>query len=145
MKYPRNSIKGIPNNDFVIADGSVGSHLFHFRDEHKRDDGWVEQSINWEDDESVIDFTLQQKKEDGELQFKAGVAIVPRSEIDRLKNRPTIKGMLSYERRPLDNNPYHGNFLLKAEVPKPTMKKIAAGLALAVSEIFKQNQDYSDK
>lgn len=141
MSYPKNSIKGIPNDSFLVEDGSVGSHLFHFKEEHTRDDGWIEQSINWEDNEFVVDFTLHQKKEDGNLQFSAGAAIIPRYEIDRLNNRPTIKGLLSYERRPLDNNPYHGNILLRASVPKPTMKKIAASLALAVSKIFSQRQD----
>jgi len=140
MNYPENAIRGIPNNSFLIEDGSVGSHLFYFKSEHARDDGWIEQSINWADNESVLEFTLRQTKEDGEIQFKAGVAIIPRQEIDRLNNRPTINGLLSYERRPLDLNPYHGNLLLKANLPKPTMVKIAAGLALAVSKIVSRTQ-----
>ena len=75
MNYPENSIKGIPNNDFLIEGGTVASHLFHF--EQIRDDGEVEQSINWEDDESVIDFTLNQKKANGDLQFRAGLRYFP--------------------------------------------------------------------
>ena len=138
MDYPGNCIRGIPDKSFLVEDGSVGSHLFHFKQEHARADRWIEQSINWEDDESAIDFTLSQKREDGELQFKAGVVIISRDEIDRLNNRLTIGGLLSYERQPLNDNPYHGNILLQARVPKPTMKKIAAGLALAVSKIVIQ-------
>ena len=139
MNYPENSIKGIPNDSFLLEDGTVGSHLFHF--EQPRDDGGVEQSINWEDDESVIDFTLNQKKANGDLQFRAGVAILPPSEIDRLSKLPTISGSLSYERSPLDNNPYHGNLLLRANVPKAKMKQIAASLALAISGITTQNRE----
>ena len=138
MNYPENSIKGIPNNDFLIEGRTVASHLFDFK--QARDDEKIEQSINWEDDESVIDFTLNQKKEDGDLQFKAGVAILPRSEIDRLNRLPTIRGSLSYERSPLDNNPYHGNLLLQANVPKAKMRQIAASLALAISGITTQNR-----
>ncbi len=142
MSYPENSIKGIPNDDFLIKDhGTVGAHLFYF--EQIRRDGARMQSINWEDRESVIDFTLNQKKENGELQFKAGVAIVPRFEIDRLNQRPTIKGLLSYERETLDDNPYHGNLLLQANVPNPIRKMIAAGLALVVSGIIPQRQNSS--
>ena len=100
MNYPKNSIKGIPNNDFLIEGRTVASHLFDFK--QIRDDRTVEQSINWEDDESVVDFTLNQRKENGDLQFRAGVAILPRSEIDRLSRLPTIRGLLSYERSPLD-------------------------------------------
>ena len=139
MSFPDNCIKGIPSKDFLIDDGPVAPHLFYFK-EHARHDGWVEQSINWEDDDSAIGFTLNQRKENGERQFKAGVVIVPRDEIDRLNRRPAVNSILSYERRPLKNNPYHGNILLRVNVPKPTMKMIAAGLALAVSRIIPQYQ-----
>jgi hypothetical protein len=136
VTYPINCIKGIPNADFLIEDGSIGSHLFYFKKEHIRDDGRKEQSINWEDDSNAIEFTINQKKDDDSIQFKAGVAIVPRDEIDRLGNMPTVKGLLSYERQPLDINPYHGNLLLAEGVPNHTMKKLAAGLALAVTKII---------
>ena len=139
MNYPENSIKGIPNNDFLIEGKYVASHLFHFK--QARDDGAIEQSINWEDDASAIDFTLNQKKENGEFQFKAGVAILPRSEIDRLSRYPSIRGMLSYERSPLADNPYHGNLLLQRNVSTRIMKQIAASLALAVSGIITQNHE----
>jgi hypothetical protein len=143
MNYPENCIKGIPDNSFLVEDGSVGSHLFYFKSEYARDDGWTEQSINWDDDESVIDFTFRQTREDGEVQFRAGVVIIPRDEIDRLNNRPTIKGLLSYERQPVNDNPYHGNILLQTNVQKSTMKKIAAGLALAVSKKVAQRPNAS--
>jgi hypothetical protein len=136
MKYPLNCIKGIPNKkDFIVEDGSVGSNLFHFKLENVRPDGWVEQSINWEDDDTVAEFTLNQRKTDGTIQFKAGIAIIPREEIDRVNKQPTVRGLLSYERQILENNPFHGNILLKAGVPKLTMKKIAAAIAIAVSVI----------
>ena len=142
MLYPDNSIKGIPNNDFIVkADGSVGSHFFHWKPEHARDDGWTEQSINWQDDESVVEFTLSQTKDNGELQFKAGVAIVPRSEIDRLSNLPSVQRLISYERQEYEWNPYHGNILLSSKVPKQTMRKIAASLALSVSAVIRRDEE----
>lgn len=140
MKLPVNYIKGIPNNEFLVReDLSIGSNLFFFNMEEIRIDGWVEQSINWEDDNTVVDFSLNQKKDDGTLQFKAGIAIFPRYEIDRLNRQPTINGILSYERHPLENNKFHGNILLKAGVPRLTMKKIAASIAVTVSEIILRN------
>jgi len=141
MNYPTNCIRGIANDSFLDEDGSPAPHLFYFQDGHLRGDGWDEQSINWEDDDSVIEFSLNQRREDGAVQFRAGVTIIPRNELDRLNNRPTIQGMLSYERQPLDNNPYHGNILLQANVSKITQKKIAAGLALAVSRVILREQD----
>ena len=119
MSFPDNCIKGILNNSFLVEDdGSIAAHLFHFKPEHARDDGWVEQSINWEDDESVIEFTLTQRKDDGELQFKTGIAIIPREEIDRLNRRPTVSGILSYERQTLEDNPYHRKYLTSLGRPQ---------------------------
>ncbi len=141
MNYPENCIKGIPNNSFLIEDGSVASHLFYFKKEHSREDGWIEQSINWDDNTFTIGLTFAQRKENGDLQFKVGAAKIPLEEIDRLSRQPTVNGLLSYERQPLKNNPFHGNLLISIEAPAPTMKKIAAGLALAVSEILFQPQN----
>lgn len=69
MCYPDNCIKGIPNQDFILPDGTIGAHLFHFKEVNKRDDNFIEQSINWQDDDNAINFTLKQKK-DGDKQFK---------------------------------------------------------------------------
>ncbi|NQS97962.1 MAG: hypothetical protein HQ591_05870 [candidate division Zixibacteria bacterium] len=133
IDYPDNCLKGIPNRDFLFGDGTIATHLFYFESEDAREDGWKEQSINWEDDESAIDFTLNQKK-DGDLQFKAGIAILPRKAIDRINRSPMVNGVLSYERKRTENNhnPYHGNILLKNDVIKSKMKQIAASLALGV-------------
>lgn len=139
MTFPDSCLRGIPNTSYLVEDGSVGAHLFHFEDKSTRDDEWIEQSISWEDDSAALALTLNQKKENGELQFKAGAVRIPRDELDRLSRQPTVTGFISYERRPLENNPYHGNLLLRSGVPKPTMKKIAAGIALAVSEIIRQS------
>ena len=134
MSFPSHCLRGIPNTSF-LEDGNIGSHLFYFP-EIPRGDGWKELSINWVDDDLVFEFTLSQKKEDGEFQFKSGFVIVPRNEIDRLKNRLTIPSeALAYERQSLDENPYHGNILLQKDVSRKTMKLIAAGLTLAISEI----------
>ena len=138
MDFPKNCIKGIPNSAFLGEDGTVGSHLFYFKENHARGDGWIEQSVNWEDDGLAIAVTLGQRKGDGELQFKAGAAIIPRSEIDRLNRRPLFRDLLSYERAPLEDNPYHGNLLLKEDVPKSTMKTVASGLALAITRIVRE-------
>ncbi|MCL4262232.1 MAG: hypothetical protein KJ069_03420 [Anaerolineae bacterium] len=136
MSYPDNCLRGVPNGTYLIEDGSVGAHLFHFEETYSRGDGWIEQSVNWEDDGNALVITLSQHRENGELQFKAGAVRIPCAELDRLSKQPTVSGILTYERRPLENNPYHGNLLLKSDVPKPTMKKIAAGIALIVSEVI---------
>lgn len=138
MCFPENCIRGIFDVSY-LPDGIVGSHLFFFNGPD-RGDGWKEQSINWQDDGTAIEFTLGQRK-DGQLLFKAGAVMLARAEIDTLNSKPAVNGVLSYERQRLDINPYHGNILLRSSVRKPQMKQIAAGLALAVSEIIPQHQE----
>lgn len=138
MDYPSNCLRGIPNPSYFNPDGTVGSHLFYFEANDHRTDGWNDLSINWEDNDSVSEFTLSQKNPDGGLQFKGGLVVLPRDELDRLNNRPLVKGLLSYERDALPDNPFHGNLLLQANTSKPTMKLIAAGLALAVSLVIRR-------
>lgn len=142
MEYPDKCIKGIPNNSFV-RDGLIGSDLFYFKDRDARDDEWIEQSINWHDDEQAVQFTLNQTKEEiGELHFKAGIALLPRAEIDRIREKCALLDRLSYERYPLEYNPYHGNILLHVSILKsPRMKQIAATLALHAQYIPRTAQD----
>jgi len=134
MSYPENCLRGISDPGHILEDGSLSSAAFNFS-ETIRDDGWKELSINWDDDENCKEILLDQKKGNGELQFKAGYAILPRNELDHLSNQPMVNGILSYERLPLENNKYHGNILLRGNLPKPTIKKLQAGLALIVSRV----------
>lgn len=137
MPFPETCVRGILNRGFLLEGGEEAApHLFFFHQRYARDgDGLIEQSVNWEDDASVVDFTLNQSDEDGEPLFHAGVARLPRSEVDRINSWPGVEGEISYERQPLEGNPYHGNLLLSSDVPKKKMKMIAAGLALA-SEVI---------
>lgn len=135
MPYPNTLLRGIPNNDYLTEDGSVGPHLFYFEDT-PRSDGHIEKSINWEDDAGALATTFAQTKANGELQFRAGAVRIPREELDRLTRQPTVAGLLAYERSALANNPYHGNLLIRSTVSPRTRKTIAAGIALAVSEII---------
>jgi hypothetical protein len=138
MPYPNECIKGIPNKDcfHILEDSYVANtNLFSFPKNRCRCDGWIEESINWMDDEHAIEITLNQKKQNGELQFKIGIAIIPRMELDRVKRR--YAGILDYERRPIPEdlnhgvkaNPYHGNVLLKGDMFSSLKGQIRALLA----------------
>ena len=129
MTFPDNCIRGILNHTYMNDDGTIGAHLFYLDPSEKLPDK-DEVSINWQEQDSVIAFSLDQKNKDGTFQFKYGVVILPRKEIDRLSMQPTIKGLLSYEKREKEDNQYHGNILLDKKASKKTMKQIAATLAL---------------
>ncbi|MFC1512103.1 hypothetical protein ACFL5H_02795 [Candidatus Latescibacterota bacterium] len=135
--YPDFIIKGIPCSQDIVDD-EIGAHLFYFKVDQPRSDNKLENSINWKDDEEAINFTLNQKKTTGELQFRAGIAILKKDGIEKLNELPMINGNLSYERQPLPHNPYHGNILLNDGVSRKLMKLIAASIALTKTEIQRQ-------
>ena len=136
MPFAEDFIKGIPHEQYLLEEGGVATHLFGFKSSTGRNDNKLEQSINWNDDDQAINFTLNQTKEDGSIQFRHGVVTVPLEEIERLNNRPYIKDMISCERSFVEGNPYHGNLLIPDNVSKPTRNLVSAGLALAVSKII---------
>ncbi|MHA1290505.1 MAG: hypothetical protein ACTSPB_24240 [Candidatus Thorarchaeota archaeon] len=117
------------------------THLFYFERKTNHNHGRWENSINWKDDVSAIEFTLNQRRDDGELQFRGGVAVIPRIQLDNANSLSGVEGKLSYERDELPDNPYHGNLLLTQDVPKIKMKMVAAYIALAVSEIILCSED----
>jgi len=111
-------------------------NAFDFRKDERTDD-WKEASINWVDDEDAVDFTFKQTKTSGELRFKAGIAILPRSELDKIKKSYKFIGNFDYERKEEENNKYHGNLLLKDTVSNPKRDIIRALLVFA-AEIIKR-------
>jgi hypothetical protein len=141
MSYPDYLIRGIPHPSLVEVDGLPSAGLFPFdKPESARLPGYREESINWYDDEGAIRHTFDQRKDDGTVKFRGGIAVLPRSELDRLKNNPNLRGRFDYERYPLDTNQYHGNMLLNMDVPKQLIRKMAGLLALYAQVI--KPEDY---
>ena len=138
VSYPDNFLRGISDKTLIAPDGvNVSAAVFRF-DRSKINNGCLEHSICWEDDDGVVDLMLRQKKEDGAIQFKAGIVRVPRSCVHYINKLPQIKGLLSYERKELDDNPYHGNLLLKKDTHKFAMMKVAAMIAGHVVDVINQ-------
>lgn len=134
--YPNNCLRGVFNKSAVRTDGRPETEVFN---QWQLDGGEFVQSINWEDDDGAIPFTLAQTRRDLEtLQFPGGVAVLARIEIDNMMKWPANMGVLSYERAPEDGNRYHGNLRLGPGVTKPHRTQIAGALALAVSSVIQR-------
>jgi hypothetical protein len=139
--FPNECIKGIPNQNFWDREGVVYSSLFEFKENPIRSDSRLENSVNWIDCEDCIGFTMSQKKEDGAIQFREGLAVLSRDRIDSICTMPAVNNLLSYERAPLNGNPYHGNLLLDTNAKKHIRRHIQAALALAVNRIIPSEQN----
>lgn len=89
-----------------------------------RADGAQEVSVNWEDSDAVLAFTLAKRD-----QSAHGVARLPRTRIDDA-TREQLPGAVRCERARLETNVYHGNLVYRGDLSNPVKKMIAAALAL---------------
>ena len=88
--------------------------------------------------QEAFDVIMSQKSDRrNEIQFQAGAAELDRIEIATKMKAHFLAGRLSYERRPTNNNQYHGNLLVKNDISKPLKRLIKYGLAtLANDKIY---------
>lgn len=137
MPYPDNCLRGITGKDMVWEEGIVSPEVFWFGN-HTRENGDFVESINWCDDENAVPFTHGQARQHGTPQFVGGIAVVPRVELDNLSLKPAWQGALTYNREPLQDNPYHGNLILVSGISKRVRKAMAAAMALTVTSIIRR-------
>ena len=137
MDYPDNFLRGVSNSDLVSSDG-ISAAAFQFDDKGNQE--WLEQSINWEDDDGSIVKLFKQKKDDVSIKFKVGALRVPRECMNYINRLPNTKDVLLCERIILDDNPYHGNLLLKRTTQKRIKRNVEASIALHVSDFIPQDE-----
>lgn len=138
--YPKEFLRGIANKDFIIDNGCILCTAFQF-DDVARSDGYREASINWLDDDGAITLALNQRKENGKIQFPGGVARIDLNYTKMILHNFS-QADFSYERAPLENNKYHGNLLLANSLSKQIRLMIMNGLALAAGNtIIPQNNE----
>ena len=134
MSYPDNFLRGISDKT-LVSDGAILAAAFYFTQQSTIDQ-W-DQSICWEDNDAVVALMKSQQR-NNEVQFKAGIARVPRNSINYINALPMYRGLLSYERKALEGNPYHGNLLLYKDTSKQKMKLVAAVIAAHFSDFISQ-------
>ena len=140
--YPDTFLRGVPNDDFIDRNtGKAKTNVFQFKANDERNDGFLELSINWEDDDHAIIEIHSRKKENGNLQFKNGAVRILLSDLNLLNDFPQVAGAISYERRRLSNNPYHGNLLISENIPKHRIKAISSAIILIASDPIDRNKN----
>ena len=138
INYSNDLLRGLSGDDWV-CDGIVTAAAFQLKFEPQfMKNECVAHSICWEDDTLVVDLMMKQKKtNDPEIvQYKAGIARYSRESIDRIIKSPAFMGILSYDREPLEGNPYHGNLLTKRTLSNTQKKLLPGVIATQFSEII---------
>lgn len=133
--YPESCLRGIRISKWVEEVGSTKVVLgpafepnHNPRPHELRSDGYIDASINWEDEPEAIN----NLKRNNNAQF--GIARLPRVAIDELieinrKRSPDMEHCLSYERARIEGNDYHGNLLYLRTIAKPVLNMWAGILA----------------
>ena len=125
--FPENCLRGLRKPEWVDENLiQTAAYVPDHRTSVTRTDGGQETSINWEDDPKVEEFTLS-----NEDNAKYGAARISTSHIQATSDQTKmVKNPLFCERKPLNGNDYHGNIVFARELKKPTVKMLAAALAL---------------
>ena len=139
--YPPSLLRGIPNkgNQFFNSRGEVTGNIFRRYDGQEPVNGFYEISINWEDDESVEDFTLHELNEDCSFHYKGGAARVILERINSMRQEPPWIGSIDYCREPIVGiNIYHGNLLLEqGRIENKTSRKaLLARLKFTIANVI---------
>lgn len=130
--FPENFLRGFNMKDCFTTEQNVAVAAFQFGDFTQfRNDDYHEASINWEDDPKALTVLLEQRKEGSdELMFKYGYARLPLNLVRMVLKSLIVKDYLSFERKPLENNAYHGNILISGSIKKQEKTMIQNNLAV---------------
>lgn len=140
MEYSEYLLRGIPTDDWV-QDGIITAAAFQFNDSHMKN-GWMAQSVCWEDDDSVCSCMFQQKKPGNDyFQFNAGIARLHRESIHYINRLNMLRDIISYDREPLEDNPYHGNLLLSVQSNRTQRRMISVQLASHIKEYIPRPEE----
>ena len=133
MEYPNELYRGITSKNLLV-DGCPTKDVF-IRFENTNSDGFDELSICWNDDERALTTIRNQRnKSNGEIQFPAGIALLWRSDMDSIICSKRLKDIFKYERKKLEDNPYHGNLLFKGD--SKLKSQLASLIALLCKEVL---------
>ena len=129
MENAKDFWRGISTKDY-ITENHPNYQAFRFDENPKRLDTYLEMSINWNDSPESLQILLNQRKDNGKIQFKAGVTRLELSELKQFLSPFLINESFTYERNPISNNQYHGNLLIKKDLEKTDKLMIQHSLAM---------------
>lgn len=152
-KYPEDFYRGISDSSAVDEFGYVQMGAFQFSNYDalgRNGDGFLELSINWNDDDGALAKLLTQKKEGQDIpQFNVGYCTIQTKDLQKIFRVYIRDRKFNYERRPIEKNeaegieenPYHGNLLIHKDIDRPTKRNIQSTLATLATNSFIRRND----
>lgn len=140
--FPETLLRGFNSKECFTVEQNVAKGAFQFHDHTTdRNDNYHEASINWEDDENAVSVLMEQIKEGtSERMFKYGYSRLPYNQIKSILSSMIGKEYLAFERKPLLENPYHGNILIRGTIKSQEKSMIQDVLAaIANNDVHPMN------
>ena len=141
--YPDNCIRGIRESKHINHDErrALGACFAPYaKTAEAREDGCQETSINWEDNDRVLEFTLNYRTNPtAYFAFPNGAVRIPREKIDAVNTYEQVRDSIFYERRSVEGNDYHGNIVFNTGLSKTQISFICTLLAAASSKVHTRN------
>ena len=138
LDFPNYCIRGIRKKSFFYDDTDTASSALYIPDSRTskdRSDGGSETSINWEDNDKVLEFTLQSLDENSLIAFPYGAVRLARNALDDVNKLASTINTITYERQERPGNPYHGNIVYKSGLAHHIITMIANVLAASSSNV----------
>jgi hypothetical protein len=136
---PENCLRGVARRDWLLP-GWESPDLQAFlpsEPDEDRGDDYLETSINWCDDVDGAKLNLQEKRDAAGLpHFKGGVVNIPRIELERIQKQYGGAQYFAFERRCVDENPFHGNLLFWRNLTKTQKFTMCGALSKVVTAKF---------
>ncbi len=149
VDYPNYCLRGLPNYvEYIDSTGQPTEKIFRpFSTQEPREDGWFDLSVNWEDEIlageiPVEEFTLRYPNADGGLKYHGGAVRIDRARLDTVMQEEPCAGGVAYERRPLQDNRFHGSILIHNDVRQNSARKKAVAGKLLKSVVHHIFQRY---
>jgi hypothetical protein len=135
--YPDSCLRGIRKSDFWANDNFVRSTAFEPDPKSARGDGYIDASIDWEDEEATIAITKENPNSAN------GIVRLQRQDIDEIimenEGKLDFHNSLRYERAPIGGskpNPYHGNLRFAQNLPGPLRGMLTTRLAYVATIVI---------
>ena len=141
MSYPDKLLRGISGN-YITKDGILDGEAFQL--DSAREDGFCEISITWFDGPEALTILMRQiSSRTNKIQFKNGAAEIDRNDLDYYMKPHIIANHFNYERKPTEDNPYHGNILVLDSLDIGMKRLIKQRLAFLGNTVIHPNPYFS--
>lgn len=126
MTFPTQCFRGIRKEKWIDENGYISPLVYEPDERTKNDrcDGFIETSIEWDDEPGVLEYCFEHLKD----VFIHGAVKISTENLEIVKKNPN-SGRFAYERKKEGENDFHGNILFDSTLTNYQRRNIQGYLA----------------